>query len=71
MIETSDFFQKQIEQCRAQAATATSKTDREFWLRLAHRWEGMLQSQHSDSVGEPARKIRSGGNTRFTRNRAA
>jgi hypothetical protein len=71
MIETSDFFQEQIEQCRAQAAKATSKTDREFWLRLAHRWEGLLPSRHSESVGQPARKIRSAGKPRFTRNRAA
>jgi hypothetical protein len=44
MRETSDFFQKQVEQCHALAARAGNKSDRDFWLQLAHRWETLLQA---------------------------
>jgi len=40
VLNKTDFFQEQTVQCRALAARAASKTDREFWLRLACRWEG-------------------------------
>jgi len=43
MLETNDFFQGQIKQCNGLAARASNKDDREFWLRLAHRWEELLQ----------------------------
>ncbi|MGA8699598.1 MAG: hypothetical protein WB689_38395 [Xanthobacteraceae bacterium] len=43
LIEKSDFFRDQIRQCRSQAERAANKTDREFWLRLAQRWEELLQ----------------------------
>ena len=43
VLNKTDFFQEQTVQCRALAARAASKTDREFWLRLACRWEGLLQ----------------------------
>jgi len=38
-----DFFQHQAMQCRSQAERAAKKADREFWLRLADRWEQLLQ----------------------------
>ncbi|MBO0716245.1 MAG: hypothetical protein J2P55_02770 [Rhizobiales bacterium] len=57
MIETSDFFQDQVQQCRKLAADAHDKNDREFWLRLAHRWEGLLRAQRHDGV-ETVQKIR-------------
>ena len=43
VLNKTDFFQEQTVQCHALAARAASKTDRDFWLRLACRWEGLLQ----------------------------
>ena len=60
MLETSDFFQDQVQQCRKLAAVAHDKNDREFWLRLAHRWEGLLRNQRRDGAGlEKVQKMRS------------
>lgn len=59
MIETSDFFQDQVKQCRKLAADASDKNDREFWLRLAHRWEGLLRAQKQDGAAvETVQKVR-------------
>jgi hypothetical protein len=59
MIETSDFFEDQVKQCRKLAAEASDKNDREFWLRLAHRWEGLLRAQKQDGAGvETVQKVR-------------
>jgi hypothetical protein len=59
MLETSDFFQDQVQQCRKLAADAHDKNDREFWLRLAHRWEELLRAQRHDGAGvETVQKIR-------------
>jgi len=52
MIETSDFFEQQIKECRNVAAQAKDKNDREFWLRLAHRWEGLLRQQRDGTAVE-------------------
>jgi hypothetical protein len=43
MIHTTDFFQKEAQECRTLAVRATKKKDREFWLSLAQRWEWLLQ----------------------------
>jgi hypothetical protein len=40
MLETTDFFQEQIKQCLSRAAQSTNKGDREFWAKMANRWEG-------------------------------
>jgi hypothetical protein len=48
MIEPIDFFQRQAMQCRSQADRAANKTDREFWLDMASRWEGMLKARHTE-----------------------
>ena len=45
MLETADFFEHQIKECRAQAARATNKADREFWRRLADRWTQVLRAK--------------------------
>jgi len=59
MIETSDFFEDQVKQCRKLAADASDKNDREFWLRLAHRWEGLLRAQkHDGAPVETVQKVR-------------
>jgi hypothetical protein len=55
------------------AARAANKTDREFWLRLAQRWEELLRAKQLESEGsaaEPVQKLVS-GRTRFTRRDAA
>jgi hypothetical protein len=59
MLETTDFFQDQVKQCRKLAADAHDKNDREFWLRLAHRWEGLLRAQQNEGAGvETVQKVR-------------
>jgi len=59
MLVTTDFFQDQVKQCRKLAADASDKNDREFWLRLAHRWEGLLRAQRRDGTSvEAAQKMR-------------
>ena len=45
MRNTIDFFEEQKTQCRALATRTANKTDREFWLRLACRWEELLQAK--------------------------
>jgi hypothetical protein len=50
MLETADFFEGQIKQCNSLAARASDKSDREFWLRLAHRWEALLQTKRHGTL---------------------
>jgi hypothetical protein len=42
--------ENQIKQCRSQAQTAAKKSDREFWLQLAHRWEALSQGRKDAEV---------------------
>jgi hypothetical protein len=39
-----DFFQEQTKKCNGLAERASNKTDREFWLGIARRWEAMLEA---------------------------
>jgi hypothetical protein len=39
MHNQSDFFQEQIKKCNELAERASNETDRNFWLRMARRWE--------------------------------
>jgi hypothetical protein len=59
MPETSGFFQVQvtiqtkkcqvqIKKCESLAARAIDKSEREFWLQLAHRWEDQLRPRQRD-----------------------
>jgi hypothetical protein len=57
MLEPNDFFQQQIQQCSGLAANAVGKSDRDFWLRLARRWEDLLRAKQSGSV-ETIQKVR-------------
>jgi hypothetical protein len=50
MLEANDFFQGQIKQCNDLAARASDKADQEFWLRLAHRWEELLQARQRGTL---------------------
>src|SRR5437764_6945598 len=43
ILEPNNFFENQIKQCRSQAQSAANKSDRAFWLQLAHRWERLSQ----------------------------
>ena len=46
MLDTVDFYEKQIKECSAQAARAANKADREFWQCLADRWAHVLQAEN-------------------------
>jgi hypothetical protein len=41
--DTNEFFEAEAHECTALAQRAGNETDREFWLRLARRWEAMQQ----------------------------
>jgi hypothetical protein len=58
MLETADFFETQIKQCRDSAARSSKKNDREFWLKMANRWEGLLQArQPRNADTDPVQKF--------------
>jgi hypothetical protein len=54
MLDTEDFFEERIKECRSSAAQSTNKNDREFWLKMAARWEGLLKSRQKGD--EPVRR---------------
>jgi hypothetical protein len=62
MLEIIDFFQKEAQECRRQAAKAAGKNNREYWLRLAQRWERLMQpdaaTKEADQAGRFDRPIR-------------
>jgi hypothetical protein len=56
-----DFFQEKIKKCNGLAERASDKTDREFWLGMARRWEGMLEAgaaRYRHDGGDQAAPIR-------------
>ena len=55
MLHKADFFQEQIDQCRRLVAQASNKNDREFWLQMTQRWEGLLVGRCSDATAAPER----------------
>jgi hypothetical protein len=58
MLHKADFFQEQNNQCRRLAAQASNKNDREFWLQMTQRWEGLLIGRYSDATApERVQKI--------------
>jgi hypothetical protein len=69
MLETTVFFQNQIERCNSLAEQALSESEQEFWRRLARRWEGILQAKSakrsmpkpSDLSGELPSRLASSG----------
>jgi hypothetical protein len=50
MLEMIDFFQKQAQECRRLATQVSGKNDREYWLRLAQRWEWLAQQNVTAKV---------------------
>jgi hypothetical protein len=71
MIEKDDFFRNQVEQCRSQVERSSNKTDREFWLDMALRWEGLLRGQQPHGDHDNSLRKDSFGRTKFTRRHAA
>jgi hypothetical protein len=69
MLETTVFFQNQIERCNSLAEQALSESEQEFWRRLARRWEEILQAKSakrsmpkpSDLSGELPSRLASSG----------
>jgi hypothetical protein len=50
MLQTSDFFQNEVNRCRDSAERAAGREDREFWLNMARRWEELLHpNEESDA----------------------
>jgi hypothetical protein len=71
MSEMAEFFQKEAQECRKLAAAATTKTDRAYWLRLAHGWEQLIQTrQHGGPDPKAVRSLRP-ARAMFSKRRAA
>jgi hypothetical protein len=51
MLYPTDFFQEQVQQCKTFAAQSSNKNDRNFWHRMADRWEGLLQARQQTIGG--------------------
>jgi hypothetical protein len=70
MLEMTDFFQRQAQECAAQAS---GKNDREHWLRLAQRWEWLAQQNVTAKVktGRPTTLTRSALERRLAKRPAA
>ena len=50
MLKTADFFETQIKQRRDSAARSSKKNNREFWLKMANLWEGLLQARRPGEI---------------------
>jgi hypothetical protein len=50
MLDTADFFETQIKDRTETAARSSNKQDREFWLKMANRWAGLLQARQTRGV---------------------
>ena len=70
MLDTVDFYEKQIEKCSAQAARAANKADREFWQCLADRWAHVLQAENFYG-GPDLKTVRNLRPSRFSTKRRA
>jgi len=66
MLHTVDFFEKQINECNAQAARAADKADREFWQSLSERWAQVLRAEKNYS-GPDLETVRSLRPSRFSK----
>jgi hypothetical protein len=71
MSEMTDFFQNQAGECKRLSAQASEKDDREYWLRLAHRWEWLFQQNGGTKTVQPFRATRSALDKRFAKRSAA
>ena len=57
MLYKADFFQVQINECRYLAAHSKSHNDREFWVKMAQRWQGLLEGHSNAPVPERVEKL--------------
>jgi hypothetical protein len=74
MPEFTDFFQKEAQECRRLAGQATKKNDQEYWLRLADRWEWLLQQNGKAAEIKTVQPLRPGSvvlKKRFAKPKAA
>jgi hypothetical protein len=73
MAEMTDFFQKEALECRRLAAQATKENDRDYWLRLAQRWEWLVPQNVTAKVKttRPTTPTRSVLEKRFAKRPAA
>jgi hypothetical protein len=71
MLQTAEFFQEQIKQCRDSAARSHNKGDHDFWLKMARRWEVLLQIRQPDCAGPKTRYRTRLHHLRFARRRRA
>jgi hypothetical protein len=70
-MDTNDFFQTEARRCRDNAEKAT-KTDRDFWLTLASKWEELLSARTRNSANvEAVKKLRPTRTIYNTRRRVA
>jgi len=67
MRDTNEFFEGKAQECTALANAARNKTDREFWLRLARRWEEMQQPRRRKRTQAEGPVRRKYGLSRFTK----
>jgi hypothetical protein len=59
MRDTNEFFEAKAQECTALSNAAGNETDREFWLRLAQRWEDMQRPRRrkrTQGEGAPLRR---------------
>jgi len=75
MQEMTDFFQKEAQECKGLAAGAIKKKDRDFWLGLAQRWDGLLKPTSTPDEADRSlrfdRPIRQRRKFAFAKRRAA
>ena len=73
MLEMIDFFQRQAQECRRLATQASAKNDREYWVRLAQRWEWLTQQNVTAKIktSRPTTPARSPLERRFAKRSAA
>jgi hypothetical protein len=72
MLDTTDFFQEQIKQCKTFAAQSTNKNERNFWQLMTDRWEELLQAQQQTIGGVVERFKKTGFDRRiFAKRRCA
>jgi hypothetical protein len=71
MLQTTEFFQEQIKQCRDSAARSHNKGDHDFWVKMAHRWEALLRIRQPDGGGPKTRYRFRLHNLRFEKRRRA
>jgi len=75
MKDKAAFFQKETEECVRIAAGAIKKKDRDFWLGLAQRWDGLLKPTSTPDEADRSlrfdRPIRQRRKFAFAKRRAA